>query len=162
MRKKHLILIIVVAFAAVSLGGSLAWARGRGAGPFPQGPKFGAFWKDPRLVADLQLTEPQIMELDVLHLKYRRDMIDLRAAMEKAHLDLQQAMQVRPLDIAAAKKAADNITQAQRQIMYLDIEKQAAIQRLLSKEQFDKLKSIAPRGIKYHDPLNRGRHEQKQ
>lgn len=162
MRKKQIVMIAFIALIAIGAAQAQAQMRGGGGKPYPGCACGGAFWKDPQLVTELQLTESQIKELDALQLKHRREMIDLRAAMEKAHLDMQEAMQAQPLNVNAAKEAAEKITQTECQIMNLNIDHQAAIQRLLNKEQSEKLKLVAPRGLKHHFHQNRGRRGQNQ
>ncbi len=52
----------------------------------------GQFWNNPRLVEQLKLTDEQRKAMDAILLAHREKLIDLRAAEEKAELEMQPLM----------------------------------------------------------------------
>lgn len=96
------------ALAAILIGGTLAVAQGPGPGGV--GPGFnnrrppmerqfgqhlvttGHWWNNPRMIDALKLTDAQRKAMDTILFNHREKLIDLRATLEKAELEMQPLM----------------------------------------------------------------------
>jgi len=158
---KKVILVAMVALIVLAMAAAPAMARygqrggrGMGAGPAAghrmghgMGHGFGPFWKNPEVAEDLQLTDRQIEQLEALSDDFAADMIDLEAAMKKAHLEYGQAMDQYPPNANAIKKAAQAVSAAQADMLEATGAHHVAVISVLSEEQFNKLKTM-PRSKK--------------
>ena len=120
-------------FAVLALAG---WIAPVASGiPFPDG----KWWKRPRIAAEIGLSAEQAREIDQIFLRSRSRLIDLRAALEKKQLALQESMENRTADrhlverqIEAVENARAGLQKA-RALMILDMK------QVLRPEQWDRL-----------------------
>jgi Spy/CpxP family protein refolding chaperone len=152
------LLTVILAGAAVFLLAAAASAQapgpGAGMGPLRVGPPpgfrqgggmdCGPFWRNPDTVKALGLTKDQIDRLEKIELDSARQMIDLRAAQQKAWLDHAAVMKEPRLDEKKAKQTIDALMSAKKAIMYKHVEAKAAIDAVLTSEQTAKLRELAP------------------
>lgn len=128
--------------------GAQQFGPGQGQGPcmrgMGMGQGFGPFWKNPKVVEELGLSDKQIEQLEQLHNDHARAMIPLESKMKLAHLDLQEVMDADRPDANKAKKAVDAVADAQQQIMQAQITHQLAVRQVLTVDQYNKLKTLRP------------------
>jgi len=126
---------------------------GGGRGPMGVGPGgMGAFWKNPEIVKQINLTEAQIDTIKAAFQDHRRKLIDMRAALEKTEAALQDELDLDTLDAAKAASKADAVIAARSQLQKEFVQMMLKVRTTLSHEQWDKLNTLSPR----HGPESRG------
>ena len=114
---------------------ALALASAAPAAEMPEG----KWWKNPRVTAELALTEEQTAEIEKVFLRSRPKLIDLRADLEKKEIDLQIAMDDKAADRAAVEKRIEAVEnsraalQKTRALMILDMK------QVLKPDQWERL-----------------------
>jgi len=118
---------LVAAFLLLAAGVALAQPRAY----FP--------WWESRLRNDINLTAEQQKEIREIQKKYRDQMIDQRARLEKAEARLEDLFHEDVIDDAAAKVLVDELVAARgemtRSLTLMSIE----LRKLLTPEQWEKL-----------------------
>ena len=116
------------AMAAILMGGTLAAAQGPGPGGVGPGfnnrrpPMVGQFgnrlvtaghwWNKPQMIEALKLTDDQRKAMDAILFNHREKLIDMRATLEKAELDMQPLMSASQPDQKAIVGQIDKIVAA--------------------------------------------------
>ncbi len=118
----------VFAFAGICMGGVLAVAQGPGMGPGFEGHRppmeqafqfegaRGQFWNNPKIVERLKLTDDQRKAMDGILQEHRMTLIDLRANVEKAELQMQPLMRADEPNENAILAQIDKIAQARAEL----------------------------------------------
>ena len=107
----------LMVFAALSAGASAA----------PPLPFEGKWWKNPRVVRELELTPVQVDRIEKIFLRVRPELIDLRADLEKKRLRQESAMDDPKIDGREAERRIDEVEDARtrlakaRAAMFLEI-----------------------------------------
>jgi Spy/CpxP family protein refolding chaperone len=129
--RKTLLVAAVAALAVVPAAGAAGMAEGK-------------WWKNPSVVAELELTPEQSTEIEKVFVGSRSKLIDLKADLEKKQLDLQVAMEDKTADRAAVEKKIESVENARaalqktRALMILDMKqilKPAQWERLVQMHQ---------------------------
>lgn len=87
----------------------------------------GKWWKNARVVRELDLSDAQVERIEAVFLRVRPALIDLRADLEKKRLLQESAMDRPTVDSAEAERRIDDVEQARsklektRAMMYLEI-----------------------------------------
>ncbi len=129
-----------VAFAALALFPSLAAAQA-GMRELPPG----KWWENRRIINELKLSPEQQNEIDAVWNEGRRRLIDQKAEMEKAQLDMSDALGADTVDEAAALKAFDRMQAARTALERSTLLMRIRIKNALSPEQQVRLEEIAKR-----------------
>lgn len=102
----------------------------------------GKWWKKPRIAAEIGLSPDQARELEVIFVRSRGKLIDLRGELQKKQAELQDSMEDESADrgvvgskIEVVENARAELQKA-RALMFLDMK------RVLRAEQWDRLKEI--------------------
>jgi Spy/CpxP family protein refolding chaperone len=148
---------IAVAVAGVLMAGStLALAQGpggRGDGPGfgEHRPPFeralgangehGKWWNNPRVVADLKLTDDQRKAMDGILLEHREQLIDLRAGVDKAELGMEPLMGQDQPDEARILAQIDKVAQARAELEKANARFLLALRAKLTPEQWKQLQA---------------------
>ncbi|MFN7970769.1 MAG: periplasmic heavy metal sensor [Acidobacteriota bacterium] len=106
----------------------------------------GKWWKDPSFQKDLALTAAQQRDIENLFAAQRDRLIDLRAVVEKKENAIGDAFDTDPFDEAKARAAIDAREHARTEMIKAEMDIQIGIRKLLTSEQFEKLKRRAPGG----------------
>ena len=111
----------------------------------------GKWWKNPRVVAEINLTPDQVREIEDVFARARPKLIDGRGDLEKRQGDLQEAIESNAdrRDIAARVEAVEKARaelQKTRILMVLDMK------QTLKPEQWERL-------VRMHQQLRRERRE---
>ncbi len=156
---------LVFLLLAVAAPATLAQAPGPGAPPPPPGPCIGPcpgmgpgmgpgpggpppagparrWWRNPQVRSALGLTDEQVKQIEETWFSSARDEVDLRAAAEKAHLDLARLLHQERLDTEALEKAIDAVVEADAAISRHRLQGRVAIAKLLTPEQRQKLEQL--------------------
>ncbi len=147
--------------AGVLLLGGLAAAQGpgdgRGMGPGP-GPGFGdhrppmerafqfdgergQFWNNPRIVEKLKLTDDQRKAMDGILQDHRVTLIDLRANVEKAEIEMEPLMRADDPNETAILAQIDKIAQARAELEKANARFLLAIRSKLTAEQWKQVQT---------------------
>lgn len=127
-----------------------AWAQGPG---LPQG----KWWERPRVAQELALSSEQKQKLEQASLESARVMIDLKAAVEKAELDLKVAGDAEPLDARAARAAFAALQQARMRLESERFELLLKVRQVLTHEQWVRLREMTKDVLR--ERLEERRHE---
>jgi len=143
------------AMAAMLLAGTaLAQAPGGGMGPeMGAGPGFGQhrppmerafggqgdhgrWWNNPGVIERLKLTDEQRKAFDGILLEHRKNLIDLRANVEKAELEMEPLMSADQPNEAAILAQIDKVAQARAELEKGNARFLLAIRNKLTPEQW--------------------------
>jgi len=102
----------------------------------------GKWWKHPRAVDELKLSPAQVERIDAIFLEHRKKLVDLKARMEKLHLDFQQKVDGPELNRAEILQLTDQINATRSEIMRSTIAMQLDIREQLTPEQRAELKKL--------------------
>jgi Spy/CpxP family protein refolding chaperone len=107
----------------------------------------GLIWAQPRqdmlkLHQELKLTEQQEEKLQELHFNLAKEMIQLRAQLQMARLDMQRMMAEDEVEREMILNQVEQISKIQAEMKKLQIEKQLAFREILDKKQLAKLKEL--------------------
>lgn len=101
------------------------------------------WWSNPRVVERLNLSPEQVKQIEDIGYKQGESMIDLRADLAKANLDLVRLLDAPALDDAAVADAIDRVVAAKCQMARAELESRAAIAKVLDQDQRMKLMALA-------------------
>ena len=148
---------IAVAVAGVLMTGStLALAQGpggRGDGPgfgehrppferaFGSHGDHGKWWNNPRIVADLKLTDDQRKAMDGILLEHREKLIDLHASVDKAELGMEPLMGQDWPDEGKSLAQIDKVAQARAELEKANARFLLALRAKLTPEQWKELQA---------------------
>lgn len=152
-------LAICLSVAAVLSAGwtSVAQGPGVGMGAGMGGPGFGMhrppieralglhggrWWNNPTMIDQLKLTEDQRKAMDQILLDHQKDLIDRRATVEKAELDLEPLMQDDQPNEAKVLAQIDKVAQARADLEKANARFLLAIRAKLSADQWKQLKTL--------------------
>lgn len=118
----------VLGLVTIGMAGTLAVAQGPDGGPgfgehrppmeraFRIGEGHGQFWNNPRIVERLKLTDDQRKAMDAILQQHRMTLIDLRANVEKAEVEMQPLMRADEPNESAILAQIDKIAQARAEL----------------------------------------------
>mgnify|MGYP001439626648 CR=1 FL=1 len=106
----------------------------------------------------LDLTAEQESAMEKLRLEHRKEMIDLRASVRKARLDMQEALMSDDLDAGALKKTADKLTDARGKIEAARVDHLLSVRKVLDDEQWKVFVRHHAGGEGMHGRGGRGMH----
>jgi Spy/CpxP family protein refolding chaperone len=130
---KHLLIIIVV----------LAVVSPLAANDFNLPP--GKWWEDQRLVSRIGLTEEQQEQIRDVVFEHARRMIDLKADVDKAGLDLASSVDQKIFDPVPVRAAYANFQTARQKLENERFEMLLAVRQVLTYEQWQKIEEIKRR-----------------
>ncbi len=103
----------------------------------------GKWWERPRVAAQLNLTPDQVARLNEATYPHARAMIDLKASVEKATLDLQAAADTVPFDADKTRMAFNVLLQARQRLETQRFEMLLKVRGILGPEQWRLLQTLA-------------------
>lgn len=160
--KVRLVRQILAAMAAILVAGGWAAAQGPGAGmgpgtvvivrrqpPFSRAFRFrgaiGRWWDNPRVVAELKLTDAQRNAMDQILYQHREQLIDLQANLERANLGMQPLMNADTPNEAAIDAQIDKVVQARADLERADARFLLALRMKLTPEQWKQVRDLRAR-----------------
>ncbi|MGA7858001.1 MAG: Spy/CpxP family protein refolding chaperone [Terracidiphilus sp.] len=168
--KASLAIRLGVAIGAVLMTGA-TWAQmpdggpGRGMGPGPgmdsHRPPFerafgghgieGRWWNNPRIIERLKLTEAQRKEFDGILLQHRETLIDLRANVEKAELEMEPLVRDDQPNETRILAQIDKVAQARAELEKANARYLLALRSKLTPEQWKQVQDFREnRGMQEH------------
>ena len=145
-----LILILVIAVALPVMARGPKAKRGIGPiGPKGFGHHHGPFWRDAKMIEELQLNDDQVAALKETDYAFHERAIELRASVEKTELEMQRAMDAETINEGAVKKTAKKLADLQGQMLLLKVDHNLAVQKVLTDEQRKKMKTQPAFGSKH-------------
>ncbi|MEI7899096.1 MAG: hypothetical protein WCK89_02510 [bacterium] len=99
---------------------------------------------NPQRLKEAGATDQQLEALKTFANEQQLKQIDLRAAVEKAELTLNQLMSSETLDEKAALKAVDTLNQARAEIFKMEVSSKLKTRGILGKEVEKKLREMGP------------------
>ena len=152
---------LVLAVAGVLMAGGLAGAQGPGGGGMgpggDMGPGFGQhrppmerafgaagghFWNNPRIVAELKLTDDQRKAMDGILQEHRLKLVDLQANLKKSELEMQPLMKADTPDQAAILAQIDKVAQARADLEKANARFLLALRAKLTPDQWKQLRTM--------------------
>ncbi|MGE5237113.1 MAG: Spy/CpxP family protein refolding chaperone [Acidobacteriota bacterium] len=134
--KAHTCLATVAMVGAVVT--TQAWAQPLGVPP-------GRWWERPRVAEELGLSGEQTQKLDAITLGHARTMIDLKAAVERAELDLRAAAEVEPFAPRKVREAFGVLQAARTRLENERFEMLLKVREVLSSDQWNRLRELVRR-----------------
>lgn len=146
--------VISLSLAAILAAGGAASAQGPG--PGMGGPGFGMhrppmermlglnggrWWNNPSMIDRLKLTEDQRKAMDQILLDHRKLLIDKRADVEKAEVDLEPLMQDDQPNESQVLAQIDKLAQARAELEKANARFLLAIRAKLTPDQWKELKA---------------------
>jgi len=102
-------------------------------------------WWDSPMAQDLNLTEAQKEQIRATVRDYRGKLIDIRAAVEKAELEVEDAFNEDSLDQARATAAIDRLAAARGDMIRVFSQMSLKMRTVLTQEQWRELQRRRPR-----------------
>ena len=102
----------------------------------------GQFWNNPRIVAQLKLTDDQRKAMDGIMQDHRMKLIDLRANLEKAEVEMAPLMKADQPNEAAILAAIDKVAQARAELEKGNARFLLAIRGHLTADQWKQMQAI--------------------
>ena len=151
---------LVLAVAGVLMAGGLASAQGPGGGAWgregwgrgseqhrpPMEKAFGGaggqFWNNPRIVAELKLTDDQRKAMDGILQDHRMKLVDLQASLKKAELEMEPLMKADTPDQAAILAQIDKVAQARAELEKANARFLLALRGKLTPDQWKQLQTM--------------------
>lgn len=114
-----------------------------------RGPQ-GRWWNDPAMVEKLKLTDDQRKGMDAILLDHREQLVDMRAAVEKAELEMEPLMQDDVPNEARVLAQIDKIAQARAELEKANARFLLAIRARLSPDQWKQLQAARAERMQRH------------
>jgi Spy/CpxP family protein refolding chaperone len=137
--------IIVAMVAVLLIVPALAYAQGpggKGGGKGEMGMPRGAWWQRQEVAKELGLSNKQKEKIEELTLAHRKDMIKLRAELELKEVDLDPLLAASTLDDKKIMALMGEIETIRSRISRSRIEMLYGIRKVLSRDQYLKLKQL--------------------
>ena len=122
----------------------------------PLGVPPGRWWERPRFADELMLSAEQKARLEVLTVENARGMIDLKAAVEKAELDLRTVAEAEPFDAAKVRAAFREVQQARTRLETERFESLLRVREVLNAEQWRRLRELTRDAVRERMQERRG------
>jgi len=108
----------------------------------------GRWWNNPRMVAELKLTDEQRKAMDDILLTHREKLIDLRASLQKAELELEPLVKDDQPNEGRILAQIDKVAQARAELEKANARYLLAIRGKLTPEQWKQVQEFrANRGL---------------
>lgn len=126
----------VVIVCAVVVGAGIAAAQNLGLPP-------GRWWERPRVAEQLGLSAEQKATLNTETIAHARALVDLKAAVEKAELDLRVLAEAEPFNGKATREAFANLQRARQRLESERFEMLVKVREILTAGQWQRLQALA-------------------
>jgi hypothetical protein len=140
-----LVIMIPAVAGAFSPGDAPPWLApypGRGMQPHPMPPP--AFWRNPKIIDELKISEEQISKLKEADFTFREKTLALKAQLDNLHLQMEKAFSAEPVNKSTVIGLAQKIADLRGKRFIQDTEFKLTIEGLLTTDQLKKLKFDFP------------------
>ncbi len=107
--------------------------------PAPPRPAFGKWWKNSRIVQELQLSESQVKRLEDAFLASRKDLSELNTELSSQETQLQALLDADPMDETKVKEETERVLSVRAKMERANTNMMLSFRRILSTEQWKKL-----------------------
>jgi Spy/CpxP family protein refolding chaperone len=163
--KKLLVTLSIVGISAAVLAQPFVGAERRGGSgrgnPHSRtggGPQFGLLERHPEIAEEAGVTEEQMDELRLARYEQQKKMVELRADLELAELEMQQLMDNEAADREAVFSAVDQVSAARGALQKARIEQLWKVRDILGEETMDTLRELGREKMRERAE-KRGRHK---
>lgn len=104
--------------------------------------EMGRWWNNPRIVAELKLTDDQRKAMDAILLEHREKLIDLHASLEKAEIEMQPLLSGDQPNEDKILAQIDKVAQARAELEKANARFLLAIRAKLTPEQWKQVESF--------------------
>lgn len=111
----------------------------------PEGSR-GRWWNNPRIIEQLKLTDDQRKDMDQILHQHLETLIDMRANLEKAELDMQPLMGADQPNESAILAQIDKVAQARAELEKANARFLLALRAKLTPEQWKALQTMRTEG----------------
>jgi Spy/CpxP family protein refolding chaperone len=101
----------------------------------------GKWWYNPRVVKALNLTKPEVRQIDRLYAQNRRQLIRLKANVEREQLELDNLLGRKNSDDAAVKKQFRQLESARAELSNARLQFVLGVRDIIGHERFQQLKA---------------------
>jgi hypothetical protein len=105
----------------------------------------GKWWRRPEIVQQLQLTEDQQFRLDAIWRDEAKDLIDLKAEMDKQSINLRGELDQPTLNRAAIRQAAAKLSDARARRFERELMMFVDMRAVLSDTQWNRMRAVLDR-----------------
>jgi len=105
----------------------------------------GRWWNNPRMVAELKLTDEQRKAMDGILLEHREKLIDLRASLQKAELEMEPLIKDDQPNEARILAQIDKVAQARAELEKANARFLLAIRGKLTPDQWKQVQALRDR-----------------
>jgi Spy/CpxP family protein refolding chaperone len=109
----------------------------------PMGMPMGRWWEWPRVAQQLGLSAEQTQKLEAITLSQATAMVDLKASVEKAEINLRAASDAQPFDAKHVRDAFGVLQQARLRLETQRFEMLLKTREVLTADQWQKLRELA-------------------
>jgi len=102
------------------------------------------WWSRPEVRRDLHLTMEQQREIQMTVRQYRPHLIDIRAEVNKAEIDLQAQFDHEPVDTAKANQAIERLVSARSDLTRTLSQLSLKLRKVLTEQQWQQLQRRRP------------------
>ena len=120
--------------------------------------QFGRWWNNPKIIEKLKLTDDQRKAMDDIFQKHREKLIDLRANLEKAEVEMEPLVKADQPNESAVMSQIDKVAQARAELEKANARFLFALRAKLTPEQWKQVQEFRQnRGEMRHDWRHDGR-----
>jgi Spy/CpxP family protein refolding chaperone len=101
----------------------------------------GKWWYNPRVVEALKLTKPEVRQIDRLYAQNRRQLIQLKANVEREQLELDNLLGRKNSDDAAVNKQFRQLEKARAELSNARLQFVLGVRDIIGPERFQQLKA---------------------
>ncbi|HXS76914.1 MAG TPA: Spy/CpxP family protein refolding chaperone [Terracidiphilus sp.] len=113
--------------------------------------KFGRWWNNPKIIERLKLTEEQRKSMDGIFQNHREKLIDLRANLEKAEVEMEPLVKADQPNESAVMSQIDKVAQARAELEKANARFLFALRAKLTPEQWKQVQEFR----QSHDGMRR-------
>lgn len=135
--RKILWILPVLMLGSTSLVYSHSGSEGR-----KPGSRMFKWWERPKVVEQLKLTDQQVNQIKEIYSEETKKSIDLRAELEKQHLELNRLLEQDILDESKIAEQIDTVQAARSALAKTHILMRVKIAKVLSSDQRKQLETI--------------------
>ena len=104
----------------------------------------GRWWKDAEVVKTIGLSDAQVQKIEQVFQDSRMKLVDIHANLQKEEIKLEPLLEADNPDESAVLSAIDRITAARAALEKANAHMAFAIRRVLTPEQWKKLRALRP------------------
>lgn len=116
----------------------------------------GRWWKDADIVKTIGLSDGQVQKIEQIFQDSRMKLVDIHANLAKEEIKLEPLLEADNPDESAVLSAIDRITAARASLEKANAQMAFAIRRVLTPEQWKKLRSLHPARRHFPPPEGSG------